>query len=213
MKKKILVFGDGGHFKVVFDIFSQEQKSNVIQIIETGQALLQSERNLPWASEDELFEMINIQPCEVFIAIGDNSIRKMLFEKVNSQGIPLVNALVSDHSIVSPSATIGQGTVVMPGAIINARAVVGNNCIINTGAIVEHDCIIGPHSHLAPSSTLTGGVIVGDQVFIGAGTTVLPNVNVGRMSTIGAGSVVTKNVPEGHKVYGVPASVKKSLGG
>src|SRR5699024_12712960 len=54
-------------------------------------------------------------------------------------------------AVVSPTATIGYGTVVMPGAYINAKASIGRHCIINTGAIIDRKSTRLNSSHVSIS--------------------------------------------------------------
>ena len=70
------------------------------------------------------------------------------------------------------------------GAILGNSVRVGINSIINTGVIVEHDCNIRSHVHIAPGSTLSGGVSVGDGTHIGTNSTVIENIAIGEGSLI-----------------------------
>ena len=56
-------------------------------------------------------------------------------------------------------------------------------------------------------------VHIGDNVWVGARSVILPGVKIGNNVVIAAGSVVTKDVPENVMVAGVPAVVKKVVGG
>lgn len=93
----------------------------------------------------------------------------------------------------------------MAGAVIQPDVTIGANVLINTRASVDHDCRIGDHAHLAPGTTLCGGVCVGHTTHIGAGATVIQGVQIGNRCLIGAGSLVLRDVADGKKAYGVPA--------
>lgn len=86
----------------------------------------------------------------VIVSIGVNSTRKKIVEKLNCH----FGVAIHPTAVVSPSARIGEGTVVMAGAIINAGAVIGKHCIINTGASVDHECVLGDYVHIAPRVAL-----------------------------------------------------------
>lgn len=78
---------------------------------------------------------------------------------------PFQRALVS----VSPSATIGEGTVIQPGAFVGNHVKIGKNCIIHANAsIYDH-------------------VVIGDNVIIHSG------------SVIGADAYYYQRRPEGYK--------------
>lgn len=136
----------------------------------------------------------------LIISIGSNRVRQLIAGKY-----PLRYATaVHPRSIVSPSAGIGEGTVVMQGAIIQSDAIIGKHCIINTGASVDHECAIGDYVHISPHATLCGNVSVGEGSWIGAGTTVIPGVKIGRWCVIGAGSVVIGDIPDNTTAVGNP---------
>ncbi len=106
---------------------------------------------------------------------------------------------------VSPTATVGEGSVIMAGAVVQTGARIGPHCVINTGAIVEHDAVLGEHTQLAPGATLGGGVRVGASAYIGLGAVVRDHISVGAGATVGMGAVVVRDVAARARVMGVPA--------
>ena len=141
----------------------------------------------------------------IIISIGYNEVRKRIAEKLNCKFAKAIHS----SAIISPSVSIGEGSVVVAGAIINADAIVGKHCIINTGASVGHECVISDFVHIAPHSTLCGNVYVGEGSWVGAGAVVIPGIKIGKWCTIGAGAVVIRDVPDNAVVAGVPAKVIK----
>ena len=139
---------------------------------------------------------------KVIIAVGNNSIRRELAEKI--KGVAFTNA-VHAKSIVSSHASLGSGVAVMAGVVVNQGTVIGNHVILNTNCSVDHDCIIEDFVHVSPGATLCGGIKVGEATQIGAGATILPNVVIGKNVVIGAGAVVIKDVASNTKVAGVPS--------
>jgi acetyltransferase EpsM len=138
------------------------------------------------------------------IAVGDNATRKRFAEHARSIGLRLP-VLIHPNAYVSPTAHLGEGTVVLPGAVVGAHARVGELCIINTRTVVDHDCDLGDCVHVAPGATVTGGVTIGNGTLIGAGATVLPNLIIGDDSIIGAGATVLGDVPSNSTYVGTPA--------
>lgn len=135
---------------------------------------------------------------------GDNSARRRLFELAKRSGFQLLS-VVHASAVVSPSASLDEGTCLCPGAIVSAGARLGRNVIVNTGAVVEHDCELGDHVHVASGAVLAGGVVVGDGAHIGAGASVKQGVRIGSDALIALGAAVIEDVPKGAIVAGVPA--------
>ena len=147
----------------------------------------------------------------MIVSIGVNRIRKMIVErlKANNPDIKFATA-IHPSAFISPTAKIGEGTVVMAGAVINADAVIGNHCIINTGATVDHDCKIGDYCHIAPGVNISGATNVGEGTWVGVGSCVIQCLNIGKNCMIGAGSVVVKDIPDNVTAFGCPAKVIKN---
>lgn len=144
---------------------------------------------------------------ELIISIGNNRIRKLLSEQLNAS----FRTAIHPTAIISPRATIREGTVVMHGAIIQTCATIGKHCIINTGSSIDHECRIGDYVHISPHATLCGNVSVGEGTWVGAGSTVIQGVTIGKWSVVAAGATVTHDVPDGVLVAGTPAKIIKYL--
>lgn len=188
------LFGASGHGKVIKEILEA--------CGERVEAFIDDNPNV-----NELFGK-QVFHCEtsfspMIVSIGVNSIRKKVVEKLDCQ----FGVAIHPSAIVSPSAKIGEGTVVMAGAIINADAVIGKHCIINTGASVDHECVVEDYCHIAPHATLCGKVHVGEGSLMGVGSCAIPCVNIGSWCTVGAGAAVVKDIPDGITVVGIPAKL------
>lgn len=194
----INLFGASGHAKVIMDII--ESNGDEVNCLYDDVPRFTIIHNKPVYSS----KRSQIQG-PLIISIGSNQIRNLISERYNTE-----YAIAIHHqAIISPSASIGVGTVVMQGAIIQADAQVGKHCIVNTGASIDHECIIDDFVHISPHATLCGNVHVGEGSWIGAGTTIIPGIKIGRWCTIGAGSVVIHDIPDGAKAYGNPCKVMK----
>lgn len=145
---------------------------------------------------------------QLFISIGNNSIRKAVFEKIIKKN-SLEFVIIHQKSIVSNTASIQKQTIINAGAIINSKVLISKCCIVNTGAIIDHECQIGEFSHIAPGATLAGNVIVGKNCFIGANSTVIQGVKLGDNVIVGAGTVVIKDVADNITIVGNPARIIK----
>lgn len=194
----INLFGASGHAKVVMDIV-EAMGDSVGKLYDDAPHCAKIHGLTVWKPTDTRVD------GPMIISIGSNQFRKSISERYK---VAYATA-IHPYTLVSASATIGEGTVVMPGAIINADARIGRHCIINTKASVDHECRIGDYVHIAPGATLSGNVEVGDGSWIGVGTCVKQGIRIGKNCMIGAGSVVVKEIPDNAVAYGNPCKVIK----
>ena len=192
----MIIYGAGGHAKVVFDASQKE-----ITYIVDDNVLITEFKNKPVSAYDPTLNLNE----EVVIAVGDNATRKKIVAKM-SHRFTTVEAL---SAIIDSTVEIGLGSMILHGAIVQADTKIGEHTIVNTGASIDHDCNIGDFCHIAPQVTLCGEVTVGDGTIIGSGATVVPAVTIGKWCKIGVGSVVTKNIPDFGVAVGNPARVIK----
>ncbi|MGQ4665877.1 acetyltransferase [Metabacillus halosaccharovorans] len=202
---KVLIIGHGGHSKVVTDIVRANNNLHIIGYLDNKYEKVQVMNHIicaPLSAIQDLKE--EYRDIKFVIAIGDNKIRKMIIEMLKLTDREFIS-VIHPTSCVSPSAEIGNGTVVMPNTIINAGTMIGNHCIINSGSVVEHDCILEDFVHICPNSTIAGTVTIGEGCMVGCGATIIPNKNVGEWTTIGAGSAVIDHLPANCIAVGTPA--------
>ena len=208
-KEKIIIIGSGGHAKVIVDILETSSDYQISGLLDPGN-LGNTVLGVPVVGDDILLESLYAEGMKkVFIAIGDNRKRGILFNKAKKIGYTVVNA-ISCHSTVSSSVKLGEGIAIMAGAVINPDTIIGDNTIINTGTTIDHDCIISKNVHIAPGCSIAGRVKIGSGSFIGIGTKIIPEISVGSSTVIGAGSVVINNIPSRVTAFGVPARVQKT---
>ncbi len=197
------LFGASGHGKVIKEI---------LEVCgETVEAFIDDN---PFITEIAgvmvLHDKVSLAP--VIVSIGDNAVRKEIVCRLTGP----FGVAIHPSAVVSPSAKIGEGTVIMAGAVVNADAIIGKHCIINTGASIDHECVVGDYCHIAPHATLCGQVHVGEGTLVGVGSCVIPCINIGVWCIVGAGAAVINNISDNMTVKGVPArdsGSKKEHGG
>ena len=205
----IVIYGAGGHAKVVADLVRLRTIS-IAGFVDDTNPHRRGEKfcgSLVFSDAQGVRQKHSDIDLDAVIAIGDCNARVRIAVELERQNFRLL-ILIHPTAAVAGSARIGAGTVVMAGAIINADAVIGKNVIINTGAIVEHDCVIEEGAHICPGVRLGGGVNIGSQAWIGIGAIVKDRVHIGSASIVGAGSLVLKDVPDNATVYGSPAVLR-----
>lgn len=191
MSKSIYIYGASGHGLVVADIASSCGYDDVI-FVDDGE------------NEYTTFEDIKREKhIPITFGIGNNTIRAKLFEKVQNSGFEIVS-LIHPSVTISPSVTIGKGTVIMPNVVVNAKATIGDGVILNSSCVIEHECIIDDFVHISPNVALAGDVKVGKFTHIGIGSNVIQGIIIENNTVIGAGSTVVKDIGNFKKAYGNP---------
>ncbi len=210
MTRSIVVFGCGGHGKVVADA-----------------ALAAGTRVLGFADDDPKWrervilglpvlaigfdaasELCSKNSADMVLAIGDNRTRAHVFDKALARGMRMAT-IVHPSAVVASTASLGAGTVVFARAVINPECHVGDDVIVNTAASLDHDNVVGAHAHISPGAVLGGTVTVGDGTHVGIGVTVRNNVTIGSWSVVGAGAAVVGDLPDNVVAYGIPAHVAR----
>lgn len=199
--RRLAIVGAGGHGRVVAEIAAALGCYGAIAFLDDGSPEVTPEHPVLGTSSriDEL-----AGDWDFVVAIGRNATRRRIAERIGQAGGRLVT-LVHPAAVVSPSASLGVGTVVMAGAVINAGARIGRGCIVNTCASVDHDCTVGDFTHVSVGARLAGGVTVGEDCFICAGATVINNVRVADGCIVAAGAAVIGDLTVPGLYAGVPA--------
>ena len=159
--KNIIIFGGGGHGKVIADIIEILPQYNLIGFIDnTLKAGTKIDKNIVLGNRSELINILKKE--NIFggvIGIGDNFARLGVKNEITSM-IPNFNFINCIHpsAIYSESVKFGEGNTIMAGAIINSSTVIMNHCIINTNSSLEHDCVIENFSSIGPGASIGGNV-------------------------------------------------------
>lgn len=203
----IVVFGAGGHAKVVAQTLRRLRSFEVLGFIDEVDPVRTGE---PFGGarilggREVLGTLIERGVKSMAIAFGANEARLQRSIEMTALGFAFPT-LVDPEAVVADDVPIGAGTYIAAGAVVQPGATLGSQVIVNTGAIVEHDCRIGDGVHLCPRSCLAGHVKVGRCSWIGAGALVRDRIEVGERSFIGIGGLVLADVPSGILAHGHPA--------
>jgi sugar O-acyltransferase (sialic acid O-acetyltransferase NeuD family) len=208
--KNVIIFGASGHGSVVLDCIEKEGRYKVVGFMDSykkkgliinGYKILGNEFDLPFVIE-------KYSVTGVFVAVGDNWVRKILIDRITK-----INPNIRFISVVHPSASIGKdveignGTVIMPGVIVNANAIINDFCILNTNSTLGHDGYMEDFTSLSPGVITGGNLWLGKFSVLALGSMVVENITIGKHSVIGAGSLVVDNIPEFVTVYGSPSRI------
>jgi sugar O-acyltransferase (sialic acid O-acetyltransferase NeuD family) len=210
MSESLVVFGCGGHGKVVADA-AIAAGWNVLGFADDDEARAGAEilslRVIAIGLEQASAHCLD-NDAHAVVGLGSNEIRKRVYEDLVGRGVRMAT-IVHPSAVISPSATLGPGTVVFGGVVVNPATAIGANVILNTACSIDHDNALGDHVHVSPGAHTGGTVTVGAGSHIGIGATVSNNIAVGAWSMVGAGAVVVRDLPDRVIAYGCPARVRR----
>jgi sugar O-acyltransferase (sialic acid O-acetyltransferase NeuD family) len=208
MKTALMILGAGGHAKVLIDILKNQERVEIIGIVDTNSSLHGTEiANVNVLGGEEIISQYSFSQIQLVNGLGSilsPDRRQGVYEKFKNRGYQFYSVI---HPFVSISkhVTLGEGVQIMAGSIIQTECVIAENVLINTGVTIDHECQIAKHVHIAPGCVLSGNVIIHEACHIGVGAVIIQGVCVGKHCCVGAGTLVLKNLPTNSKWVGVPA--------
>ena len=206
--KSSIIIGTGGHAKSIISLIKRNNDFNIEGLIDLSKDFDKKETILGFpilGNLKKLDELMSNKILSYFLAIGDNKIRKDIFNFLKKKGLNMPN-LIDKNSHLDSTCKIGIANIIFYNSYIGPLVKIGNNNILNTSCIIEHDSSVANNCHLAPKSIICGKSYLGDSCFIGANATVINNIKICSNVTIGAGSTVIKSIEnEYSKFVGSPA--------
>ena len=200
MSSGVYVIFSGGHSKQCIDIFLDNHipvlglfdDNRPKGVFYRGTQILGTIADIPSIVEEKAL---------FFCACGNNRLRQSIVEMFPS--FTWINC-ISRHSIISPSAIIGNGNYIGVSTKVAADAVIGDFNILNDGCTVTHDNKIGNFNHIAPNASLGGFVKIGNNCLIGTNSTINPSVTMTDNIIIGSGAVALRDIGEAGSYIGIP---------
>jgi sugar O-acyltransferase (sialic acid O-acetyltransferase NeuD family) len=204
--KEIIIIGSGGHSRSVISVVKKLRKWKKISIIDTKfKGERESILGVMVLGGMEFIDTLNPTITDIFVAIGDNSLRKEMISFVIKKGFKVPN-LINENATLDQDLILGFGNFIGSSANIGPNVQIGDGNIVNNLANIDHESKIGDWNHLSPSSVLCGRVNIGNLTWIGANSTILDGLLIADRTIVGAGAVVIENIIESDKVFaGVPA--------
>lgn len=186
--RKLLIVGAGGHGRCCLDIARDMHTYQKI-------AFLDDHHVNEWINDCQVIGTIDemssyyIEYTEIFIAIGDNELRKKLILKAKEIGYTIVS-LISLYSYISKYASLGEGIVIFPYTVIEANASIGNGSVIASQAMICHDAVIDDYCLIHSGSLIRPKAVIGSMSSIGGNCIVRLGTKVQEGSCIKDGSVI-----------------------
>jgi len=196
----LLILGFGGHARSIADV---ALSSGIEQLLFIDTNAKDEEKFMGFPVQ-RTFDVPLADGWMCLPASGNNKQRKLQIELIELRGWPLA-------TLLSPTATIGIGSMISLGCFvahhthIGPMSKIGKGSIINTGAIIEHDCSIGDYSHISVGASITGCSVIGDFCSVFAGSTVADSLQICNDVVIGGGAMVIRDIREPGVYVGVPA--------
>ena len=201
MKDNLIIIGASGHGKVIADIAIKMNKWQSIAFLDDDESIKTSMGLEVIGKTADAFIYKN--EADFFVAIGSNTTREKIQEKLIEQGLN-VASLIHPSAVIGTDVEIGIGVAVMAGVVINSSTRIGKGCIINTSASLDHDNVIEDYVHISPGVRTAGTVSISKGTWLGIGSVVSNNVNICSGCKVGAGAVVVKDIAEPGTYVGVP---------
>jgi sugar O-acyltransferase (sialic acid O-acetyltransferase NeuD family) len=141
---------------------------------------------------------------EIALGFGHPWTRYRVVQNLRATGSKFAT-IVPPRAEISPSACIGEGTVIFSGCVISSGAQLGSFVYLNYLSIISHDAQVSDYACIMGHAVISGEVRVGEGAFIGAGAITRQGVSIGDWSLIGAGAAVVGDIPPLCVAVGVPA--------
>lgn len=203
--RTLAIVGAGGHGRVVAETLLSREHDLLLFFVDEDEAKVGAQViNLD--VRGSVRDLVDLPHDGVIIAVGDNRSRARIHDWLLQRQEKIVCA-IHERAWLSPSVSIGDGTVIFGGGIVNAGTLIGCGVIVNTGATVDHDCSVFAHAHIGPGAHVAGRCTIGQGVLLATGVVVGPGCNVGAGSIVGAGSTVLDDIPPGVVAVGSPARI------
>jgi len=162
--KNIIILGAGGHAPVVSEI--ARACGFVVSAIYDDNPASVGKNVAGVAVAGRIADLPDSLTGNAFIAIGNNAVRRSLFERFGNLTWPL---LIHSRACVSALARLDAGSIVCAGAVIQPGAVLGRQVIVNIGACVDHDSQVGDFCHIGAKAYVSVNSEVGTDCHLRPG--------------------------------------------
>ena len=208
--KKLIIYGVGSFAEYVEYIFENDSPYEVIGFCVENSILKELPKN-PFKKNLISFEEIqkNYPPedYQLFIAVGNNIVRKRIFKNAKALGYTLAK-FISSKTIYWENLIFGENTFIDEGSKIHPFVEIGDNCIIMYSTVGHHTEI--GDNNLLSVCTLGGGVKIGNDCFLGMNSTIKQNVTIGNKNIIGMGCVISENTTP-NAVFSSKGTIRRNI--
>ncbi|MCX2837900.1 acetyltransferase [Salinimicrobium sp. MT39] len=208
-KKKLIIYGVGRFAEYVQYVFEQDS-SYIVEAfcIESKLMDLQTWKSkIPLISLEVFLKEYSVENYFVFVAVGNNNIRKHFFLLFKENGFSLAN-YISTQCSSWPNLRLGENIFIDEGCVLQPFIEIGDNSILFTSQIGHHTHI-GKHSLISGAKT-GGNVKIGDNCYVGLNASIKQNISVADNSIVGMGCIIEKDT-DLNEVYTHKGTVKRKI--
>ena len=146
--KKIILIGSGGHSRPIISLIQSTKNYDLKGIVDINyKNIRENILGVPVIGCLDVLERYKPNEMNVFISIGDNKLRKEIYENHLKDKFIFTN-IIHPLSNVDKSANLGLGNYIAPFSNVGPEVKLGFNNIINTNVDIEHETKIGDFCHL-----------------------------------------------------------------
>lgn len=208
-KKKLIIYGVGRFAEYVQYVFEQDS-SYIVEAfcIESKLMDLQIwESKIPLISLEVFLQEYSAEDYSVFVAVGNNMIRKRIYTEFKSSKFRMAN-YISSKSAHWENLMLGENIFIDEGCVLQPFIEIGDNSILFTSQIGHHTHI-GKHSLISGAKT-GGNVQIGDNCYVGLNASIKQNISVADNSIVGMGCIIEKDT-DINEVYTHKGTVKRNI--
>lgn len=188
--RRLLIVGAGGHGRSVAEAVRAAGTHEVAGFVDDAAPVWAQVGGCPVLGTTGDVSTIRTQVDAAIVAIGNNALREVLFNKLLAAGFELAT-VIHPRAVVSPSAVVGPGSAIMAGAILGSECRLGCGVIVNCGAVVDHDAQVHDYGHLGVNACMSGGAVLGRCAWMQAGSALGYGAKVGDGVVLQAGKAMS----------------------
>ena len=186
MKEKLLLVGSGGLGRVVLEHALKEYDCS---FVDDGYSIGDSVCGASIVGHISDIDMLYSNYKNLFVSIGDNSLREKIYDRAEKIGYSFPN-IIHSSVYISPFARIGKGCLFLNNVVIQNGSSVGNGVILNPGVEIHHDSFIDDYSLIYTNSVIRTLARVGRRSKIGSNCTISNNIVLGKDSILNNGCTI-----------------------
>ncbi|SER18158.1 PglD-related sugar-binding protein [Pedobacter rhizosphaerae] len=205
---KVIIYGTGKMAEFICYSFTNDSPYTVAAfcvddnfIPPPGTTLL----GIPILGLDQIRVDFPPEDHKMHIAIGRNSARESIYNKVSDLGYGFAN-YISSRAHIWPDLVVGNNVFIDQCCDIHPFVSIGDNCML-IGARIGHHCTIEDNVLLS-GNVLAGNVTVKHNSFLGINSSVKEDITIGTYNIIGANVFINKNT-EDHAIISTPPAAQR----